>query len=281
MSVKGVPPPAWGGHACTRSGRRSATMGFYDNLAADYDSMVGAEARLVRASAFAREVVSRYGVSSALDVACGTGLYALAFSRCTVRSVGADISASMLAEAEKNAAGLGLSVDWVCAPMQRLPEGLQGPFDAITCLGNSIPHLLARADLGAALRSFHELLSPGGVVMIQLLNYDRILRERERIVAVDRSGATGFVRFYDFLADGLLRFNVLRFGWEVGGGEASQPQLDSTVLRPYRSGELRDALSQHGFGRVEACGGLGFGAFETQSSATVLLVARREGASEG
>ena len=225
--------------------------------------------------------MARYGVSSVLDVACGTGLYALAFARNGVRSTGADLSSGMLAEAEKSAAGLGVSVDWVCVPMQRLQERVQGPFDAITCLGNSIPHLLARADLGTTLQAFHDLLSPGGVAMIQLLNYDRILRERERIVDVDRTGETGFVRFYDFLPDGLLRFNVLRFGWEEDGRGASQPQLDSTVLRPYRSGELCEALGQRGFTEVAVCGGLGFGRFDPTSSATVLLVARREGASEG
>lgn len=249
-------------------------MSLYDNLAADYDGMMGSEARLVRATVFAREVVRRYGVSSVLDVACGTGLYALAFAGCGVRSVGADLSEGMLAQAEKSAGELELCVDWVRGPMQRLREAVPGPFDAVVCLGNSIPHLLTRADLDATLTSFRDLLRPGGVVMIQLLNYARVLREQERIVDVDRAGGIGFVRFYDFLPDGLVRFNVLRFGWEKDGGEGSQPQLDSTVLRPYRSAELREALVRNGFRDPEVYGGLAFEDFDPKSSATVLLVGR-------
>lgn len=241
-------------------------MNFYDPIASRYDQITGSARRGPSAKALARTLVRKYKLASAVDVACGTGLYALALARLGLRVVGSDVSRAMLAQARRSACREGLDVQWVLSPMQELAGHVAGEFDAVLCMGNSIPHLLEQADLEAALRGFRRLVRPGGAVVIQLLNYSRLLGRGERIVGIERQGEAEYVRFYDFL-DGRVRFNIL----EIKGG---RHRLHSTLLRAYTREELSRALKRCGFEDVETFGGPRLGAFDPARSQTLALVGR-------
>ena len=246
-------------------------MGFYDDLADSYDAITGAEDRAEVAGMFVDEFVRRFEVHSALDAACGTGLFALAMADRGLSVVGADISAGMLDQARRAAEESGADLQWVQAPMQELAGQLDERYDAVLCMGNSLPHLLDDADLDAAMGSFAAMLRPGGTLALHLLNYARIVSEKERIVGVTRHGKTEYVRFYDFLP-GRVRFNILEIEWE---DQACQNQLSSTELRPYFLEDLTAALTRHGLAGIEAFGDLVFTPFNALQSGTLLIVARR------
>lgn len=251
-------------------------MQFYDDIAEDYDDMMDFERRLGTAVSFARAVVDRYGVAAACDVACGTGLYALALARAGIERVsGADLSAKMLAAARRHGEQLDLDVEWFHCGMQDSRECLAGPYDLLLCLGNSLPHVLTEPELRAVLSGFHSQLKPGGHVIVQVLNYDRILRQQVRIVDVTRSPRADaeFVRFYDFL-ERTVRFNLLTIHWN---GNQAEHRMQSTELYPYRSDELQRAFAQHGFTNLQLYGGLDFSTYQPAESASLMLVAQRTG----
>ncbi|MFA4945725.1 MAG: class I SAM-dependent methyltransferase [Lentisphaeria bacterium] len=250
--------------------------GFYEALAGEYDTMTGFEARLPAARRFLRELCRRAGGRRVLDTATGTGLYAIAAALEGGTATGTDLSPEMLAQARRNGEAAGARVTWAVAPMERLGAPARGPFDAVLCLGNSLPHLLADAAVAAAFRQFRAVLAPGGVAAVQLLNYGRILARGERIVSIDRRGAAQFVRFYDFLADDRIRFNLLTIRW--GRGLEAAHTLNSVILRPWRLGELVPRLDEAGFTRVVAFGGLEFQPFDPAASETLLLLASGGGA---
>ena len=246
-------------------------MGFYDDLADSYDVITGLADRTEPAGAFVDELARRFDVHTALDVACGTGLFALALARRGLGVAGADISAGMLDRARSAAEDADLRVQWVHAPMQELAAQLDEKYDAVLCMGNSLPHLLDDADLDAAIASFDALLEPGGVLALHILNYARIVALKERIVGVTRHGAVEFVRFYDFLPD-RVRFNILEIEWE---DHACQNQLSSTELRPYVAEDLTAVLQRHGLADIECFGDLAFAPFSVEQSDSLLVVARR------
>jgi glycine/sarcosine N-methyltransferase len=241
---------------------------FYDAIAGEYDTIVDDDARRDSARRLAGWLVESLGAQRVLDVACGTGLHVRALSERGVDVVAADASEAMLRQARAHDAEG--RVAWVHSPMQEIAEQVRGPFDAILCLGNSLPHLLTDAELQAALRGFASLLAPGGAALIQLLNYDRILARRERIVGITRRGDTQYIRFYDFLPN-RLRFNLLEVSWR---GEQADHRLHQTELRPFRSGELCDALRIAGFAPPAMYDGPSLGAFDSEASEGLLLVAR-------
>ena len=246
-------------------------MGFYDDLADSYDTITASAEREQSAAAFVDELTRRFTVQSAVDAACGTGLYALALARRGIGVVGVDLSAGMLDRARVAAEDAGLRAEWLCAPMQELAAHLEGPHDAVLCMGNSLPHLLDDDDLDAALAGMTAMLAPDGVLVLHLLNYVRIVSEKERVIGTTRKGATEYVRFYDFLP-GRVRFNILEIEWE---GNDAQTQLCSTELRPYVADDLTAALTRHGLGSIETFGDLAFSPFTPQQSDSLLITARR------
>lgn len=245
-------------------------MTFYDDIADNYDQITGSGDRRDRAAGFLRQLVARYPITSALDVACGTGLYAIQMAQMGIAAAGTDLSPGMLDQASRHAASAGVSVQWVQAAMQELPDKIGQTFDAVLCMGNSIPHLLTDDDLRAALCGFLSRLAPGGIVVLQLLNYARVLAGQERIVGINRDGDKQYVRFYDFLGE-CVRFNILEIDWAHG---QAVHQLHSTTLRPYTAKSLSDALMAAGCTSVEAYCGLHFDPFDADRSETVLLIGR-------
>ncbi len=246
-------------------------MGFYDDLADSYDTITAAAEREETAAAFVDELTRRFTVRSAVDAACGTGLYALALARRGIDVAGVDLSAGMLDRARAAAEDRGLQAGWICAPMQELAEHVEGPRDAVLCMGNSLPHLLEDDDLDAALAGMAAVLAPDGVLVLHLLNYVRIVTEKERIIGTTRSGQTEYLRFYDFLP-GRVRFNILEIEWEDND---AQTQLSSTELRPYFADELTTALARHGLGSIETFGDLAFSPFTPPQSDSLLIIARQ------
>jgi len=259
-------------------------MGLYEHIAADYDAVTGESARVGPARRFLGALARLRPLRRALDAACGTGLHAVILAEMGAAVTGADISEAMLDRAADRARAAGATVEWLCAPMQELARHVAGPFDAVLCLGNSLPHLLTDADLDAALAGFAALLAPDGLAVLQVLNYARILARGERIVGVTRSGGRQFIRFYDFPPPSklgcvpsfgpgeLIQFNVLTLDWRDGGCETD---LVSTPLRPSRPGELDAACRRAGLARIERFGGLDFRPFDEAESDVLVIVAGR------
>lgn len=246
-------------------------MDFYAQFAADYDAVVDADARAAAIGAFVDRLAGEGKVQSAIDVACGNGAYALALAARGARVVGVDLSEAMIEQARRRAAAEGAAVEWRVAPMQEIASHAAGPFDAVLCMGNSLPHVLTDDQLAQTLAGFSQIVSDDGVVIVHLLNYARVLARQERVVGVTRHGDTEYVRFYDFLAES-VRFNVLEIRWSDG-----QPdhRLTSTLLRPYPAEQLVTALAAAGLGRVDLFGDLQFNAFDRDRSDVLVVVARK------
>ena len=245
-------------------------MDFYNAVAGDYETIVDAAGRAAGIEVFVSELTGSYCVRSAVDVACGTGAYTLALAAAGVKTIGADISEGMVDRARANAQKAGADIQWHVAGMQDIADHVAGPVDAVLCMGNSLPHILTDDDLARTVSAFRQLLSPEGVAVVHLLNYERILAGRERIVGITRTDGGEYVRFYDFF-HGRLRFNILEIHW---AGDAASHTLHATELRPYRSGELVDAFTQGGFTTVETYGSQAFDPFDAGVSDVLVLVAR-------
>lgn len=246
-------------------------MDFYDEIAENYDAITSATQRAAAAEGFLKGLLSRYTVRSVLDVACGTGMYAIGLARMGVRVVGVDLSQGMLDQAARLSEQAGVSVQWVAAGMAELAPSVSDSFDAVICMGNSVPHLLDDEDLAATMEGFARMARPGGVIVLQLLNYTKVLRQAQRVVGIDKQGPMVYVRFYDFMGD-RLQFNILEI--DTAGGDCPH-KLHTTVLRPYIWSDLERALRSVGCASVQLFGGLQFAPFDQERSETVMLVAQR------
>lgn len=246
-------------------------MGFYEEIAEHYDDMTRFDDRVQRETDVLKGWVDRFRFRSAVDVACGTGIHAIILAKSGIQTVGADISETMLVKAKSHAEAHDVRVSWIQTAMQQARQNIEGEYEAVFCLGNSLPHLLTPEDLEAAVSSFFQLLSPGGIVVIQLLNYPRILKEQNRIVGIHRQGELEFIRFYDFYPARIL-FNLLTIHWQ--NGKAAHT-LNTTTLYPYQKHELERALSKHRFCEFEYYGDMRFQPFDEQASPNLVLIGKK------
>jgi SAM-dependent methyltransferase len=276
-------------------------QGFYDALGQDYDLMVSWEERLAREDAFFRRVFDENDVRSVLDAACGTGMHAIAFARTGRQCTGADLSPVMVERARQNAREAGVQSRFEVAGFGELASRIGGTFDAVTCLGNSLPHLLDDASLHACLSDFAGLLRAGGCLVIQNRNYDRLLRERQRFMPLasraDAEGETLFLRItsYPPAAEGAaleapaIEAPAARSAGTsaVAGDEAIEftivvlkkrngawvQSVQSTPLRALRRATLESALARAGFSSVKTYGSYGFADFDAPGSGDLVAVA--------
>jgi glycine/sarcosine N-methyltransferase len=268
----------------------------YDDFSADYDRFVNWPARLAAELPFLEQQLQAVQARRVLDAACGTGMHAITLTQRGYEMVGADFSPAMIARARANAAAAGVNVHFAVAgfgtlaqtfspsPSSRRGEGEGAgvrkgvfPFDALLCLGNSLPHLLTPVDLAMALLDFAACLQPGGLLVIQNRNFDAVLASGERWLEpqAHREGETEwlFLRFYDFERDGTVTFNLVTLRRE-GTGEWSQ-QVRSTRLWPQRRDDLVAALTAAGFGDITCWGDMQGMPFDADHSPNLVVAARK------
>ena len=233
----------------------------YETFSADYDRFVNWPSRLAFELPFLEAQLAglpRPGGDPlrVLDAACGTGMHVVELARRGYSASGADLFEGMVARARENAAAAGVSANFRAAGFGGLARAFSAelPFDALLCLGNSLPHLLSREALAVALADFAACLRPGGLLLLQNRNFDAVMQRRERWMepqAHQEAGAEWvFLRFYDYELDGLINFNIVTLRREEGQGW--QQRVASTRLMPLLHADMVRALAEAGFHSVTA-----------------------------
>lgn len=242
---------------------------FYDWLASDYDAMTGFDERFSREVDAYQTIVKRYGISTAIDAGCGTGFLALLLAKLGLGVTAVDISRNMLAAAQRHAREMGLDMDILESSFLNLPDHIRTPVDGVFSMGNSLSHVRSTNELLQTLRSFRAVLRSGGVVFLHMLNFDRLVSQKERIQNVREVGNIVFVRFYDYL-DGAIRFNILALH-RTGNG--IHHDLQSVMLHPIPSGEILKLLDEAGFNQIALYAGPSLEPYKSGSSRDLMAIA--------
>lgn len=248
----------------------------YDLFSAYYDRFVNWKERLAYELPFIEQQLTASGARCVLDTACGTGKHAIALAQRGYDVTGADLSVGMVERARENSAAVGCDVRFVVAGFGELEVKLGNGFDALLCLGNSLPHVLTADALHATLTDFAAVLRPGGLLFIQNRNFDAIMRDRVRWMG-PQSHHQGdrewlFVRFYDFNPYATLTFNVVTLRRDEAG-EWTQ-RVEATTLRPLPHAELSSAITAAGFGDAACYGDMTGALFDPETSGNLIVTAK-------
>jgi len=258
----------------------------YDEFSQDYDRFVNWQARLSAELPFIEAQLATHKRDQAapitiLDAACGSGGHAIALAKKGYAVAGTDFSPGMITQARKNAQKEGLTIDFQAAGFGTLQAHLNQnplfPFNAIICLGNSLPHLLSADEISQALKDFHDCLKPGGVLILQNRNFDAVMAKKERWIGPQARRIDDeewlFLRFYDFDPDGLITFNIVRLHRQDDSDW--QQHISVTRLYPLFYRDLIEQLSRAGFGDVNAFGLMDHVPFDPERSENLVIAARK------
>ena len=251
----------------------------YNALSADYDKFVNWKSRLAIELPFIIEKLHEVNAKSVLDAATGTGMHAIALAQCGFTTAGTDLSPGMIERARANARSSGVQVRFEMVGFGDLAQTFgQGTFDAIICLGNSLPHLLTPTDLSTALADFATCLKPGGCLLIQNRNFDFVMAHRERWMEpqsfTEADNEWIFLRFYDFDPDSLISFNMITLKREAKG--AWNQYVTTSRLRPLLNDELVHQLQSQRFTEVKVYGNMAGIPFDPETSQNLVVFCKHE-----
>lgn len=163
----------------------------------------------------------------------------------------------MLERARKNAEQYGVTdkITFVQSDFQSLHNHVQGPFDAVISKGNSLSHLLHDEQIEETLMIFHELLRPGGLVLIGMRDFEPLLEDRPRFWPG---------RIHDESNEQIITFDV--WDWDDGPpitvtfnrfvvrgkGTTYKANKYPVVFRALTADELEVVISEAGFEAIQS-----------------------------
>lgn len=189
-----------------------------------------------------------------LDCACGAGFEAIALRRAGYEVTATDASDGMVAEARRNLAEAALEVPVSQCRWEDLPDRFGEEFDAVVCVGNSIAHSESRAGMIAALTAMHQVLVPGGFLVLESRDWERQRAERQRLevrprVAV-RDGVRGFTVFIWTIPDDIEAPHVAELLVLLERDLTLSHRLVELRFTAYTRHDLIARLEEAGFGDI-------------------------------
>ncbi|MDP2181051.1 MAG: class I SAM-dependent methyltransferase [Actinomycetota bacterium] len=250
-----------------------------------YDEFVDWDARFDRERSFFEALFRPAGVSYVIDVGAGSARHAIMFATWGIDVIAVDPDDSMLEQARENVerfapdvrAGGG-SVTVTRGGFGELqPLGLDAA-DALTCTGNALPHVGGRAALAATLLDFAAVLKPGGLLVLHLLNHQRLLAARIRAIAPKvRETAQGtkvFLRLIDYPeGEEYLDFDFVTLLRDADGDWSLTSRRSQHTALP--RDVLTDALGTAGFTDVETFGDHSRRPLDPLADESMIVTARR------
>lgn len=187
-----------------------------------------------------------------LDIGCATGSLAIELARLGHSVTGIDFDKKMIEKAEEKAAAEGLTITFMQMDMRKIPDHFTPKqFDLVLCCGNTLVHLTDPADIRHFLAQTAVLLNEGGVFLLQIINYDRILDKGISGLPTIENDRIRFERYYNYdSSSGLIDFTTILTIKD------SRQKIENTIpLYPIRKSELIDLLHPAGFRKIVTYGG--------------------------
>jgi SAM-dependent methyltransferase len=247
---------------------------FYAQIADLYDIMIDWKKRLEREGAFFLKLFEEKGVRRVLDSAAAGGRHVRYFRERGYEFQGADFSPEMIEQcrrADPEHAG-----DYFRSDFRDLKQKVSPPYDALLCLGCSLPHLMSEEDFYEALSNFAAVLKRGGTLVTQFVNFDAIYRRGDRIRPLNHrirpEGEYFFLRVYDLISESQMDINLNVL---IKRGRDWDWKMVNTSLFPIHADPYIELVKRAGFADVRLFGDYAFSPFDRDASGDLIVVAER------
>ncbi len=183
-----------------------------------------------------------------VDAGCGTGSLAIMLARRSAKVIGFDADEEMIKVAEqKRPQALNLRFK-TGDLIEEFSAFKKNSCDAVLCFGNTLVHLNDFVQIGQFVQRALSVLKPGGKLLIQIVNYDRILNDNVKELPVIETVSHVFERSYVLTGRGYIEFKTVltnKYGGETLSG--------NVILFPVRKDPLERLLKKY-FSKAECFG---------------------------
>lgn len=241
-------------------------INFYNELAEDYDSMISFGNSVENKKKLLKSFIhpeTKY----AADIGCGTGADSISLALNGLKVTAFDPSTEMLRQAEINASNFNVKIDFQNFSAETISKKYNNTFDLIVSLGNTFANIPKESFIDS-LKKCSEIIKSKGKLLIQILNYEKILKEKKRIISLKKGEGKYFIRFNDFLDENLV-FNLLKFDEQ----NPSDYKLISTKVYPYVAEDFISELGKIGLTTIELFSNLAQSKYIKTNSDNLIILA--------
>lgn len=235
---------------------------FKGAIARSYDSFLTRKSLLPKGLL---ELVKSTKARKIVEFGAGTGTVAIGLSLEGYDVTGVDFSPEMLKKARQKAKKHGADTRFINGNIVK--ADLRRRFDLLICLGNTLPIINNLKDTRALFKNCAHHLKPGGTIVIQILNYDRILKTRPETFSTE-------------ILDDIIRIKQYRYGKTLIDFVVSliditkippKITISRNKIRPWTRRELTAELKEAGFRKINALGDYSKNKFTIKSKDLIVI----------
>ena len=242
-------------------------MEFYKSIASKYDKIFPYSP--IQAKFVESEIPENN--LSILDIGCGTGNLSLKLAEKYDSILGIDLDGEMLdlAKQKNQLSNLLFKKLSMLDLTKNFEEESQ---NNILCFGNTIVHLFDIEQINDFLKQSFEILKPNGKLLIQLINYDRVLSKKVDHLPTINNEEISFERLYSFDKEK----NKIVFKTILTDSETNTQITNNIELIPLLKKELLDILESCGFSQIKCYGNFAKEQFDIESSIPLVISASKK-----
>ncbi len=237
---------------------------FFDSASLWYDKMVNFKESIIRRQKFYKELLNENNKSVA-DIGCGSGIDSIALSLLGFDVAGYDISEGMLNEAKENAKKFNINIPFNKVDFSTTEINIK--YDYVISMGNTLANIPNNL-IKSFIKNINKVLLDDGKFIFQLVNFQKLIKNNERILNITSDDTDYYIRFYDYF-DEYINFNILKFNMM----KSSEKELLTTKLYPYTFSYLSKLLKDEGFVNVDCFSGFDKNIFDVLSSPDIIIIA--------
>lgn len=240
-------------------------MAFYADLSEVYDALFPVSDALRKLFGEIRGMGEIHRVA---DAGCGSGAHLLLFASAGISCVGFDPDPALVALARKKLAPFpGAHVE--VAGFDDTARLVSPPADLVLCLGNSLVHV-PQEEAARFIADAGSVLSHGGWILLQILNYERLFREEIMELPLMQAGEGSIEFRRRYLWEGQRKI-LFRTSLRIAGADGPRILRNEISLYPIYPEELWETLSGAGFAPIRYYGDFERSDFTLDSEALVCL----------
>ncbi len=202
-----------------------------------------------------------------LDVGCGVGSLVKALDKKFHNVYGIDLDKEMVTFAQKESYLNNPVIN--VGNMLKLSNLFEDKkFDTIICFGNTLVHLPGNNEIQEFIKQAYENLDTGGKLLLQIINYDKIIDKNIDCLPTIDNDHINFVRDYDYMP----KNNQINFKTKLTIKETKQVIKNEQVLNPILPNKLVDIIKVVGFKNIKQYGAFNRCKFTKESIQFILKI---------
>lgn len=245
---------------------------FYNKTASFYDEMINPLKLIGERAARLKTLINNDEVHIVADLGCGTGNDTIALSLNDIKATGFDASPEMIKIARQKAEVSGKDMNFVCSEIKNISRKYNNNFDVAISLGNTFANI-PKKEIPPTFKKINTILKSKGKFIFQILNYNLILKKKERIINITESDTDMYIRFYDFHDEkDLITFNILKFR----KSDFKNYEIIATEIFPHSIEFLKDCLKKYGFKNINLYQDMEYNKFNRVKSKDIYIICEKK-----